>query len=41
MEQYRSITNDIGEAIGKIGSEYTRNLAAKGAEWKVLEKILS
>jgi hypothetical protein len=31
MEQYRSIMNDMGEAIGKIGSECARNLAAKGA----------
>jgi hypothetical protein len=31
MEQYRSIMNDMGEAIEKIGSECTRNLYAKSA----------
>jgi hypothetical protein len=31
MEQYRSTMNDIGEVIGGICSEYTRNLTAKGA----------
>jgi hypothetical protein len=30
MEQYRSITNDVREAIGEIDLECTRNLAAKG-----------
>jgi hypothetical protein len=29
MEQYRYITNDMGDPIGEIGSECTRNLAAK------------
>jgi hypothetical protein len=30
--------NDMSKAIGEIGSEFTRNLAAKDAQWKVLEK---
>jgi hypothetical protein len=31
MEKYWCTTNDMGEAIGEISSEYTRNLAAKDA----------
>jgi hypothetical protein len=30
--------NDMSKAIWEIGSEFTRNLAAKDAQWKVLEK---
>jgi hypothetical protein len=30
--------NDMSKAIWEIGSEFTRNLAAKDAHWKVLEK---
>jgi hypothetical protein len=31
MERYRSTMKDMGEAIGEIGSECTRNLAINGA----------
>jgi hypothetical protein len=31
MRQYRSTTNDMSKAIGKIGFESVKNLAAKGA----------